>query len=140
MVYGDNSGLKYSSNENRVDIIVTNFVQRDNSLIYRPRVFEYLDLNRSGNWDCCEALVPTSEPLAFLNYSYKFKTLIGQIFYAKCVAETIGLWCNSTSFLKYHHSVTNNPNAKKALCGKDFKPAHLSTIGRIGKDRAQFAL
>ena len=85
-------------------------------------------------------MVPPTEPLAFLNYSHKFKALIGQIYYAKCVADTIELWCNSTSFLRYHHSVVNNPNAKKVLIGKHFKPGHLSTIGRIGKDRAPFAL
>lgn len=57
--------------------MVTNFVQRDNSLLYKPMVFENLDLSKQGDWDLCEAMVPTSEPLAFLNYSYKFKSLIG---------------------------------------------------------------
>lgn len=109
-------------------------------MIYRPNVFDNLDLKIEGKWDCCEALVPTSEPVAFLNYSYKFKSLIGQIYYAKCVAETIEFWCNSTAFLRHHHSVVNNPNAKKALIGKEFKPSYLSTIGRIGKDKSSFAL
>ena len=62
------------------------------------------------------------------------------IYKSKCIADTIELSCNSTSFLRHQNSVCNNPNAKKVLMGKDFKPKKDSYIGRIGKDKSPFVM
>ena len=60
------------------------------------------------------------------------------IYFAKCVASTIRLTCGSTNFLRYHHSITKNPIAKKLLIGKNFKPENDKYIGKIGRDRCAF--
>lgn len=44
MVYEDSSSLKYQCNPKKVDIIVTNFVQKDDSFLYKSLVVDNLDL------------------------------------------------------------------------------------------------
>ena len=67
MVYNDKTSYK----PNRPDIIINNFVSRDDSLfMYRRHVVENLDLMVSGEWAVLDALVP-EHPKEFLNYSIK---------------------------------------------------------------------
>jgi RNase P/RNase MRP subunit p30 len=49
MVYEDESRLKYNCNPKRVDIIVTNFVQReDHGILYKSKMEDNLDLKKEG--------------------------------------------------------------------------------------------
>lgn len=59
MVYSDQTRMKNKFNPGKVDIVVRNFVERDESLqIYRSRVVENLDLNVSGQWVVLMPLIP----------------------------------------------------------------------------------
>jgi hypothetical protein len=59
MQYKDSTCLNSRICPNKVDIMVRNFSQRDESLeIYRSRVVENLDLEVSGEWAFVGPLVP----------------------------------------------------------------------------------
>ena len=59
MTYSDKSRLRSKINPGKVDIMVQNFFQRDESLeLYRPKVLENLDLDVQGEWAVLEPMVP----------------------------------------------------------------------------------
>lgn len=134
--HNDSTGLrqKYSP---KVDAVICEFVNRNDwSIIYKDSMEENIDLDIQGNWALRQALVP-KEPIEFLYYTFKLRGMVN-IFYDKVICEPIEIHCGSTQFSRFNNSVRNNPMAKKALIGYDFKPAHDHYIGRIGRDRSAF--
>jgi len=126
---------KYQST--RPDIIVTNFVTRDDRrLLYRSSIVENLDLQVTGDWDRLVPLVP-EHPKEFLCYTRMLTSMVN-IYYDKVIAGPVRLSCTSASFNRVISSISNNPNGKKVLIGKEFKPAKDTSIGRIGRDRSAF--
>ena len=137
MVYSDQTRMKNKFNPGKVDIVVRNFVERDESLqIYRSRVVENLDLNVSGQWVVLMPLIPQNiSEYAHMSLMMKKAT---NIFFSKCVAATINFSCTSHGFQRYISSINNNPMGKKVMLGQDFKSKKDYNIGRIGRDRSAF--
>lgn len=133
MVFNNKKSLKTV----RPDIIVSNFVNRDESLtVYRSHVVENLSLDIEGNWIHLLPMIP-NHPKEFLGYSRKTNALLN-IFYEKAITEPMHLSCRSSSFNRMYNSIRNNPVGKKALIGSDFKPKKDSLIGKVGSDRSSF--
>jgi hypothetical protein len=133
MIYSDKTCFKSS----RPDIMVTNFVTRDNgNPLYRSRIVENLDLEVEGQWAVLGALVP-EHPKAFLNYSGPINNMMN-IYYNKVTAEPVNFNCASASFQRMFNVFKHNPVGKKALIGKNFKPKRDQYIGKVGKDRSAF--
>jgi hypothetical protein len=74
--------------------------------IYRSKVVENLDLDVPGFWATLEPLVP-HHPKEFLNYSLNLNKMMN-IYYAKSIAEPIGVECTSSSFKRMFSAIKNN--------------------------------
>lgn len=132
-VYSDKTSMK----PRKLDIIVNNFVSRDESNPFmRKRIVENLDLDVAGEWAVLGELVP-HHPKEFLNYT-RTLTRMTNIYFAKCISEPINIHCASQSFQRMFRTIKHNPMGKKVMNGKDFKPAYDQTIGRVGTEQSAF--
>ena len=92
MIYKDSTGYQSPVNPKNVDIIVSNFVNRDESLtIYRSHVVENLELEVPGQWVVLDPIVPENIDLfARMTLALKKQT---NIYYAKCISEPVEIYC-----------------------------------------------
>ena len=89
-----------------------------------------------GEWATLDPIIP-EHPKQFLNYTRNINKIVN-IFYSKVICEPPTMECPSINFQRGYHSILNNPIAKKALIGKNFKPRYNPYIGRIGRDKSSF--
>jgi hypothetical protein len=57
------------------------------------------------------------------------------IFFSKCITESIKLECASSSFKRFIQTIFANHHVKRLMNGQDFKPKKENYIGYVGKDR-----